>query len=256
MEAIMASLPYCACCGQIFSVMKRCVQCQEVFYCSRGCQVKDWGAHKSMCLRRIDSSGHDQKSIFTSESGKTNSSASDSTDGSPHLADGKTVRVDFHSAVDRLMASRGQSSPSSNNSGLSYLHNNQHHHDTPVFHEEKAYCDVYVKSNKQKHKLKILDDWTGQEILKLFGCHVCIPLEKMKVVHKGRLMTGELIRECVKPKAVFQVFGEKSADETGLDRRDISIMMAQMNIDRNSAVQALQKKNDLIDAIFEVSNKI
>ncbi|XP_067661312.1 uncharacterized protein [Haliotis asinina] len=252
MEAIMAAVPYCASCGQVFSVMKRCVQCQEVFYCSRACQVKDWGAHKSICLRRLDSNGHDKKSIFTSESGKT----IDSTPGSLHQADRKPVHVDFHTAVDRLMASGGESSPSSDKNDLSYLHNNQHHHDVPVFHVEKAHCEVSVKSNKQKHKLKIQDDWTGQEILKLFASHVHIPLEKMKVVHKGKLMTEELIRESAKPKAVFQVLGEKSADETGLDNRDISIMMEQMNIDRNSAVQALQKKGDLIDAIFEVSNKI
>ncbi|XP_046380450.1 uncharacterized protein LOC124151839 [Haliotis rufescens] len=266
MEAVMmAAVPCCASCGQIFSVMKRCVRCQAVFYCSRACQIKDWGVHKSNCLKRMDSEccrstsssyGHDRTRMFTGESDKANSRSATDTSASLTRSDGNSVHADFHTADDRLMASSAQSAPVSDDRGLSYLHNNLHLHDVPVFHVDKAYCDINVKANKQKFKLQIQHDWTGQEILKLFACHVHIPLERMKVVHRGKIMTDVLIREYINPKSVFQVFGEKSADETGLDQRDIVIMMAQMNIDRNRAVQALQTRGNLIDAIFEASNKI
>ena len=43
----------CACCGrvgvQVDAGLKRCSACQSVFYCSPGCQARDWVRHKPEC---------------------------------------------------------------------------------------------------------------------------------------------------------------------------------------------------------------
>ena len=56
-------------------------------------------------------------------------------------------------------------------------------------------------------------------------------------------------------KAVFQVIGEQAASGAGLDTRDIDVLMQQLNVERNVAIQALRRKGDLMDAMLDVANK-
>lgn len=44
-----ASEAGCAVCGAIPKKLKRCTACKSVSYCSRECQVDDWGQHKLVC---------------------------------------------------------------------------------------------------------------------------------------------------------------------------------------------------------------
>lgn len=135
--------------------------------------------------------------------------------------------------------------------GNCYLFLNEYYTDVPVVNELEPVTSITVKCNKDKHKLVMQNSWTGVEIYKFLSYALSIPLEKVKVIHKGRVLSRETICETVKDKAVYQVIGEVAESEEDLDQRDISVMMTQMGLDRKAAVQALKKKGDLIDALLD-----
>ena len=135
-------------------------------------------------------------------------------------------------------------------SDKTYLFKNEHHSDIPKLDEMKAFSTVSIKCNKTKHNLKIQTSWTGNEIFKFLSHSLKVPLEKLKIIHKGKVLNEETIGETVKDKAVYQVIGEQAESEDGLDQRDIEVMMKQLGIDRNGAVKALKKSGDLIDAML------
>ena len=43
--------PVCQVCGN--GGQKKCSRCEEVYYCSRECQIKDWQNHKPACRRPV-----------------------------------------------------------------------------------------------------------------------------------------------------------------------------------------------------------
>ena len=131
-----------------------------------------------------------------------------------------------------------------------YLFKNEHHSDTPELDETKAFSTISVKCHKTKHEIKIQNSWTGDEILKFLSHSLKVPLEKLKIIHKGKVLGEETIVETVKDKAVYQVIGEQAESEDGVDQRDIEIMMRQLGVDRNGAVKALKTSGDLIDAML------
>jgi len=47
LENLIDEAPICANCQN--EATKRCSRCQNQWYCSRGCQVKNWSKHKEMC---------------------------------------------------------------------------------------------------------------------------------------------------------------------------------------------------------------
>ncbi len=49
--------------------------------------------------------------------------------------------------------------------------------------------------------------------------------------------------------------GECAESEEGVDSMDIDVIMKQLSVDRNTAVKALKNTGDVVDAIFEISNK-
>ena len=51
------------------------------------------------------------------------------------------------------------------------------------------------------------------------------------------------------------ISGEQAENEDGVDVADIEVIMKQLNVDRNTAVKALKNTGDVVDAIFEISNK-
>lgn len=51
------------------------------------------------------------------------------------------------------------------------------------------------------------------------------------------------------------ISGEQAENEDGVDVGDIEVIMKQLHVDRNTAVKALKNTGDVVDAIFEISNK-
>lgn len=118
----------------------------------------------------------------------------------------------------------------------------------------KSTC-IFVKCNKKKFDISISETLAGEQIIAKIADVVKIPTDKMKLVHKGKLVNKDNVKEFVKNKALFQAIGEVAESEIGLDVRDIEVVMKQMHVERNAAIKALRKTGNTIDAIFELGNR-
>lgn len=135
--------------------------------------------------------------------------------------------------------------------GNCYLHNNKYHTDVPKCDHTQPKSNITVKCNKTKHKIVVQNSWSGTEIYKFLSFTLNIPFEKLKVIHKGKVLTTDNISDTVKSGSVYQVLGEMLESEDGVDQRDISVLMKQSGLDRNAAVLALKKKGDLLDVLLD-----
>ncbi|KAG8553556.1 hypothetical protein GDO81_003461 [Engystomops pustulosus] len=123
---------------------------------------------------------------------------------------------------------------------------------------EQSECHFIIKL-KTKHgrsELKVPKSEHGEETFMFLCHHLRIPPEKIRLVCKGKIVTQDNISSFIFNGAVFQAFGEEAEDETGLDVRDIDVLMDQLSVERNVAVKALRKTGDLIDAILYVSDNL
>lgn len=166
----------------------------------------------------------------------------------------KTVnKVDNTSLVGK--GARQSDTESIHNSLCSYLNYNEICYDVPDLDMSQPYSTITVKSNREKHNIDIQKTWTGQNVFKVLANKLKIPLDTLKIIHKGKVMTHDNIQSCIKDKALFQAIGEQAANEEGVDKRDIELMMKQLKISRNEAVLSLKRKGDVIDAILDIGNK-
>lgn len=136
-----------------------------------------------------------------------------------------------------------------------YIDDDKICHDVPVLDKSKEFTDIVVKANRQKQTISIQDDWDGSTIYRFLSHQLQVPVNKIKIIHKGKIVNADNIKECIQKRAVFQVFGEKAEDASGVDDRDIELMMKQLNISRNEAILALKEHGDVIDAMLEISRK-
>lgn len=136
-----------------------------------------------------------------------------------------------------------------------YVKNDRICYDLPILDKSKEFTDIVVKANKQKQTVSIQDDWDGETVYHILSHHLQVPVDKMKIIHKGKILRADNIREFICKKAVFQVFGERAEDASGVDDRDIELMMRQLNISRNEAIAALKEYGDVIDAMLQVGHK-
>ena len=113
---------------------------------------------------------------------------------------------------------------------------------------------VYVKYAKVKHKVEINFPCMGHQALEHFSRVLHIPLERLKLIHKGQLQTQYNIMERLKQNSVYLAFGEMNESEDGLEAEDIELIMKQLSVERNVAIRALRKTNCVIDAILEIGN--
>ncbi|KAH3835139.1 uncharacterized protein LOC127878930 [Dreissena polymorpha] len=233
---------FCHVCKTQLNVMKRCSRCRNVLYCSRECQTKDWSVHKTVCYPisvaqqiPVEKRTQPDKSIF------------DDLENSSTASYHHPPLVNFSLAVKN----KNNNPVTTNPGGKCYLHDNEYHTDVPVVSEEEPFALITVKYNKDKRSLNVQLSWTGEALYKYFAHSLHIPLENLKIIHKGKIMSRENIIETVKNKAVYQVFGEAAENEDDVDQRDIAVMMEQTGMDRNRVVRVLKKKGDLIDALLD-----
>ncbi|KAL5012985.1 hypothetical protein ScPMuIL_011536 [Solemya velum] len=293
--SLVSSNCCCKSCGGNAAVMKRCTRCRLVYYCSRECQIKHWPTHSQECKtqNKADCSGTTlQASDKLSHQGRTARATPGRTP--PHMqyrkndnsifgdsagekdleepSDKPQAKLKHYPLVDFHLASSydskipvslndkspltGQSEDVKTSDGkATYLFGNKHFSDLPLLDESLGHCQIFVRANKTKYNIAIQDCWSGTQIYKVLAYTLSIPMEKLKLIHKGKMMTEDTIRNLIKPRTVFQAIGEQAEDESGLNSSDIDIVMSQSGVDRNTAIVALRKKPDVVDAILEISNK-
>ena len=135
-----------------------------------------------------------------------------------------------------------------------YISNNERHSDVPTITSHDLTRDVTVKANKRKHNITLQCDWSGEEIFRKLSSSLRIPLDRLKLIHKGRLLTADSVAPCVKSGALFQALGEECADESGVSAEDIDVIMRRMSVDRNAAVSALRQHSNVLDAMLFLGN--
>ena len=67
------------------------------------------------------------------------------------------------------------------------------------------YFKICLLQNKVQVKLQ--ESWNGEDIMKVICANICVPLDVLKLVHKGRFVNSDSIKDFIKPKAVFQAIG-------------------------------------------------
>ncbi|CAK8677797.1 unnamed protein product [Clavelina lepadiformis] len=190
----------CKTCKQQQNIMKRCVRCKSIYYCSRACQAEDWPAHKLQC--NGDQANSTVKSAVCVKA--TEEREKENRDKLPQKS---TV--------------------------------------------------VTVKCNRKKYKISVTD--CAKDAMKVVSETVKIPLDKLKLICKGKVVTEDNFSTFVfsEGSKIFMALGEESEDESGLHSGDIETIMEQLHVDRNRAVRGLKEcKGDLIDAILFVGDKL
>lgn len=119
---------------------------------------------------------------------------------------------------------------------------------------EKETVKIVIKHNKVKQELTVSKSDNGDSILQVISDSVSIPKSKLKLIHKGKIITSDNIKEMLFDRALFLVFGEISESEKGLEKADIDLIVGQLGIDRNLAIRTLRKTGNVLDAIIEIGN--
>ncbi|XP_028400089.1 uncharacterized protein LOC114523391 [Dendronephthya gigantea] len=276
----MADKNNCIVCGKKEMIMKRCGRCQSIFYCSIECQRSDWGKHRNNCSITKTPDLVDGKMTQATKVDKIFDTTEKATECKTTVTDCKfreseedpdTIKKFVYSPTNSQVNSSqnpAKSIPShsidintnilkqdSSTSGYK-LENTCMSHVPTNSHDNVSKVVVYIKHAKEKHKLEIELPCTGLQALKHFSRVVHVPLERLKIIHKGKLQTELTIADKLKPSSVFLAFGERAESEEGLEAADIDLIMKQLSVQRNVAIRALRKTNCLIDAIFEIGNDI
>ena len=122
--------------------------------------------------------------------------------------------------------------------------------------QSETMIPIIVKAHKTKLHLNMNPNQSPEDMFRDVALKTNVPVDKMKLIHKGKLMTNANLKEAIKPKAIFQVLGEAAESEDGLDSRDIDVIMRQVHVDKNTAIRALRVSGgDLVQAILDLTSK-
>ena len=127
--------------------------------------------------------------------------------------------------------------------------------DLPELDTGRPWLCIRVKANKKKYKITLQSDWSGATMMDVISHNIRIPLDRLKLIRQGKHVTAETIVQVATNKAMFQAIGEEAENEEGLEDAEIKIVMRQAAASRNQAVRSLRKMGDVIDAIFDITNK-
>lgn len=240
---------------------KICKARKQTMKSSRECQAKDWPMHKTECSVTTASSTDEKKKTHNPINSKFTVN-----DGSIYQDPGTTANavndkgLNYSPVIDFKRYDKKEHKPEGvgefpARKDSFYIDNEKLCHDVPVLDKSKEFTDIVVKANRQKQTISIQDDWDGNTIYRFLSHQLQVPVNKIKIIHKGKIVNADSIKECIQKRAVFQVFGEKAEDASGVDDRDIELMMRQLKISRNEAILALKEHGDVIDAMLEISRK-
>ena len=113
---------------------------------------------------------------------------------------------------------------------------------------------IIIKHNKVRQELSVPSTENGEAILQMISHCVGIPVSKLKLIHKGKMVTTDNVQSMLFNKALFLAFGEISESEEGLEKEDIDLIVKQLGVERNLAVKVLRKNGNVVDAIIEIGN--
>ncbi|XP_002732413.1 uncharacterized protein LOC100366649 [Saccoglossus kowalevskii] len=253
----------CLVCQKRGKILKRCTKCHDAFYCSRECQIQDWPSHRSSCKPLKTSTDTEKDAVKTNKTESNNCAASQK---SPKIIQRtKLTDSERQNNVDEVPNDLRHSDlkciwtdckdgnmPTVNNSSGLLTEGSL---DLASIEEQVDQSHtITIKHMKLKHKVKITESWNSEKMF----CHVCdflrIPVDKIKLVHKGKLMKKENLKEFVRERAVFQAFGEVAENEDDLLTGDVDLICKQLSCERNAAIRALRKTGNVVDAIFYIAN--
>eukprot|EP00057_Strongylocentrotus_purpuratus_P010240 XP_011664714.1 PREDICTED: uncharacterized protein LOC100889826 isoform X1 [Strongylocentrotus purpuratus] len=219
---------------------------------SRECQIHDWPTHKLECSPKDRStSGHqeDTEAVGT----ETVNLQTLTLDEQTCKDDEQTLRKLGNSEL--LTGSAYKSSAERQEKVLQPGERTESESSTSTVDSIRDPVTIAVKTSKQKHCVTLDRQSTGTSLMADISRAACIPFEQMKLIHKGKLMNPDIIHETLKDRAVFQAIGEVAENEEGLSGKDITCVMDQMKVDRNTAIKALRNTKNAIDAILYLGNK-
>ena len=111
---------------------------------------------------------------------------------------------------------------------------------------------IFIKHNKSRHELKLIPSQNSFYVISEF---LHIPLTKLKLIHKGKMVVESNIKDFLQDKALFLAFGEVAESEEGLEDGAVDTIVKQLGVDRNMAIKALRKTGSVIDAILDLGNR-
>ena len=219
-------------------------------YSSRECQIQDWPTHRLKCSIKKTTSSKPVSGDGSSNSHRgqdqdlANGESKTSKEAKGHHVQYCQASGDHSAATtsnneSKQCAAKSADSSCSSSSADSY----------------KDPVTITVKTSKQRHQLMLdKQSSSGEDLLQDIANKVHIPLSKLKLIHKGRIVTAENIGSVLSNRAVFQAIGEVAESEEGLRTKDIDCVMDRIKVDRNTAIKALRQTGDVVDAILYLGN--
>jgi NACalpha-BTF3-like transcription factor len=101
----------------------------------------------------------------------------------------------------------------------------------------------------QVQDVEVPTDKGSEYAYKALGGHFHVPVSRLRVIKRGQLISAALFLEHVKDQDAVQVLGKASEDESGLDAKDIDLILQQMGGERDAVVRALRQEGNVIDAM-------
>ena len=226
-----------------------------IFSSSLECQKLDWVKHKANChihCSKIQKTSDKDNAVKLNVHKALEDSRGQTIETMDQQTMSKTVDLvtRLKENEDLVDTHTGKQDLSCNNKVEETLHL------ATTSHNDRSNVIVIVKYAKEKHKVEISLPCTGQQALEHFSSILHVPLERLKLIHKGKLQTDVTIMDKLKPNSVFLAFGEMAENEDGLEAEDIELIMKQLSVERNVAIKALRKTNCVVDAIFEIGNEM
>ncbi|XP_032242132.1 ubiquitin carboxyl-terminal hydrolase 15 [Nematostella vectensis] len=256
---------YCAVCRQKQNHMKICTRCRGVLYCSRSCQSIHWPKHKvtckptatckndSICDQVSRECGEIKTGIgsyFAGETPKTlhNIGQHEKTNKNsiPVVGARQEDSNDLQQTSDKNSLPI-EGTRQENSYDLQHRSKNNH------TKSGEPKLKIFIKHNHKKHELNVEKN---QNVFEAISSLLHIPVTKLKVIHKGRLVNNLNICDVFVDGTLFLAFGEVTESEEGLDQNEIKMIMDQLDVDRNVAVKALRHEGNVVDAILQVGNNI
>ena len=252
-------------CNLNYVIIKKILSLQVsllfIFFSSVECQRFDWVTHKANCSKNeVQESDCDDKTRQETSGSKYKTDHCKNT-LHKHVQN-KNDKQDLNTNMKHSKENFSLL-PINVDSSETFLSNSDNietlRQKTPETVRQKTEVEshnvvVFVKYLKEKHKVELPMPCTGVKVIGHFSRILHVPVERLKLIHKGKLQTELTIVESLKPNSVFLAFGEMAESEDGLKPEDIELIMKQLSVERNVAIKALQKTDSLIDAIFEIGN--